>query len=603
MQERGAGVQQASKAVKDSVRELSRSSAQKTARHDYALAMPTSRRPVARTAIVTGILAALFLAALPSVPAKAATAWGSEPSANTNASLGNQLAGLSCVSATDCWSVGWADNASGFSQTLAEEWNGSQWQIFPSPSPGGSSENNGLYAVTCVTASDCWAVGWYENASGDDLTLIEYWNGSAWSQSASPTPGTLPSGSTFGITCTNTIVCLNGVTCPSASDCWAVGYYGDSAGDTQTLALQWNGTSWSQVATVNPSGSAANNGFNGGVSCLSASNCWAVGWHVQTQVITLAEQWNGTSWSQVSTVDPSASYDSLFGLACTSSSMCLAVGRYGPGPDLPLAEEWNGTAWSQVTAPAVGTGNNILYGITCASAADCWAAGYSTDTSGFTQTLLEQWNGTAFAPASSPDTSTSETNVLFSTYCWSDASCIAAGGGASTTGSVMQTLILAYTPDLVVSATLVGSTLSFVTAPANVIFPAVTLNGPDQTTTTVEALDIGDNTGSGAGWNVTLSNTPFTSGANILSNADFTVPSTPTAVCDAPVTCTLASWSSSVTYPYALPGATATKLLSANAGSGLANQTISVPWQGSFPADAYSGTYSSTWTITLAAGP
>ncbi|MGC8460771.1 MAG: hypothetical protein ACP5OR_02850 [Candidatus Dormibacteria bacterium] len=53
-----------------------------------------------------------------------------------------------------------------------------------------------------------------------------------------------------------------------------------------------------------------------------------------------------------------------------------------------------------MTVPAVGTGDNILFGITCASSADCWAVGYSTDSSGYTQTLLEQWNGTVFTAVS-----------------------------------------------------------------------------------------------------------------------------------------------------------------------------------------------------------
>ncbi len=549
------------------------------------------------------LLCTFCLLLLPLQQVRAAAGWISVTSADTSSSLGNELPGISCISGASCWAVGWSVNAGGFDQTLTEQWNGAQWQIIPSADPGGSAENNGLYAVTCVSSSDCWAVGWYLNGSGDDLTLIENWNGTAWTQSTSPTPGTLTTGSTFGITCTNSIVCLNGIVCPNASDCWAVGYYGDSAGDTQTLALQWNGTSWNQVATANPSGTGANNGFNGGVACLSTTDCWAVGWHVVTKVITLAEQWNGTTWSQVATVDPSSSYEALFGLACTSATNCLAVGRQNSSTYIPLAEQWNGTAWAQVTAPAVGTGNNILYGIACASTSDCWAAGYSTDTSGFTQTLLEQWNGSTFAAATTPNTSTSETNVLFSVYCWSDASCIASGGGASPSNSVMQTLVLENTPALVVGATLAGGTLSFVTAPSNVVFTPITLGGTDQSTSATEVLDIGDNTGTGSGWNVTISNTPFVSGANTLLNSDFTVPSAPVVSCDAGVTCTAATWSSAVAYPFAMPGATATKMLSANVSTGLANQSVTLDWKAVFPADAYSGTYTSTWTLTLAAGP
>lgn len=96
------------------------------------------------------------------------------------------------------------------------------------------------------------------------------------------------------------------------------------------------------------------------------------------------------------------------------------------------------------------------------------------------------------------------------------------------------------------------------------IASAVTLTGYDQAATATQSLDIGDDTGSGSGWNVTLSSTPFTSSAHTLANADFTALSPPAPTCDAGATCTSASWSGSVAYAYMLPGTTATKLLSAS---------------------------------------
>src|SRR5207253_479637 len=48
---------------------------------------------------------------------------------------------------------------------------------------------------------------------------------------------------------------LIGTTCVSASDCWAVGFY-DAAGDPtnplyQTLIERWDGTSWAVVTSAN----------------------------------------------------------------------------------------------------------------------------------------------------------------------------------------------------------------------------------------------------------------------------------------------------------------------------------------------------------------
>jgi GT2 family glycosyltransferase len=110
-----------------------------------------------------------------------------------------------------------------------------------------------------------------------------------------------------------------------------------------------------------------------------------------------------------------------------------------------------------------------------------------------------------------------------------------------------------------------AGTLSFAVTPAAISFSTITLNGRDQTSAAMQVLDIGDNTGSGSGWNVTLSNTSFTSSTHVLSNTDFTAASPGTPVCDTGSSCAAATWTGNVSYPYVLPGTTATKLLSATA--------------------------------------
>ena len=76
-----------------------------------------------------------------------------------------------------------------------------------------------------------------------------------------------------------------------------------------------------------------------GVSCTSATACTAVGDYVNrdgTQV-TLAERWNGTSWTIQSTPNPTgAQYAgwtaTLQGVSCTSATACTAVGTTPPPP-------------------------------------------------------------------------------------------------------------------------------------------------------------------------------------------------------------------------------------------------------------------------------
>src|SRR2546423_13698011 len=60
----------------------------------------------------------------------------------------------------------------------------------------------------------------------------------------------------------------------SPSDIWAVGVQTNSSGYDRTLAEHWNGSTWSIVPTPNPGSS--HNDLNA-VSAVSTNNVWAVG--------------------------------------------------------------------------------------------------------------------------------------------------------------------------------------------------------------------------------------------------------------------------------------------------------------------------------------
>jgi hypothetical protein len=94
--------------------------------------------------------------------------------------------------------------------------------------PAGAGE---LSNVSYMSPSETWAVGSLSSQGSANRTLIERFNGSAWSVVSSPNQG---SGNNS----------LNGVSMiPGAG--WAVGYAQN--GPYQPLALHWNGTQWSAV--------------------------------------------------------------------------------------------------------------------------------------------------------------------------------------------------------------------------------------------------------------------------------------------------------------------------------------------------------------------
>ena len=70
-------------------------------------------------------------------------------------------------------------------QTLAEQWNGSDWSMVTTPNP--SASQNDLNSVACTSAANCWAVG-FASSSVANQTLAEH-----GSISATPTSTVLTS--------------------------------------------------------------------------------------------------------------------------------------------------------------------------------------------------------------------------------------------------------------------------------------------------------------------------------------------------------------------------------------------------------------------------
>jgi hypothetical protein len=337
--------------------------------------------------------------------------WSLVPTTNQTRSI---LNGVSCVSATDCTAVGSVGNAP---ETLVESWNGTAWSVVPSPDPG--SGDNILYGVSCVSATACTAVGVsIQKVTGGGRTseaLVESWDGTAWSVVPTPDPANRT---------------LDGVSCVSATDCTAVG---GSGRPTTPLVESWNGTAWSVVPS--PGKGAIYSGLLA-VSCVSATACTAVGGYYNAQDMprTLAESWNGTAWSVVPSPNRGPDENGLDGVSCVSATDCTAVGTAvgtGGKDQRTLVESWDGTAWSVVPSPNRGSGNDdFLTGVSCVSATACTAVGryFPTNHGLGVHTLVESWNGTAWSAVPTPNKVTgSGRNYLDGVSCVPATACNAVG--------------------------------------------------------------------------------------------------------------------------------------------------------------------------------
>ena len=145
------------------------------------------------------------------------------------------------------------------------------------------------------------------------------------------------------------------------------------------------------------------------------------------------------------------------------------------------------------------------------------------------------------------------------------------------------------------------------TGVTNVSAAPVTLTGDDQTTTYSMALTVDDARGSGAGWNLSITSTAFTTGSQSLSNTASSINAGPAVVCSGVGGHCTNPDDTLITYPLGVPAGasapTAVKFFDAKLNTGLGKFTITPTVTISIPGNTYAGTYSSTVTIALNVGP
>jgi subtilisin family serine protease len=276
------------------------------------------------------------------------------------------LLDVSCVSATDCTAVG-REGACAYGTECTKallpmimRWNGEKWTKQSVPALPGGSEEGYLKAVECTSATWCIAVGQYTKIEAGKPKW-EYasmlWNGENWTFQA------LPKASYVEAPFSAPDITLNDVSCTSTSNCTAVGYE----------TMHWNGSSWSSMAMPFPNVTLTS------VSCSSPSACMAVGFSAfgeESAEEGAARRWDGKEWSVVHMGDLAkpgreARVDNV---SCAAAWSCVAVG-WGSGRSVwdqnPFVTRWDGKEWA-VEALEVGAN---LHGVDCESTSHCTVVG------------------------------------------------------------------------------------------------------------------------------------------------------------------------------------------------------------------------------------
>jgi hypothetical protein len=277
---------------------------------------------------------------------------------------------------------------------LAESGGAGAWAAMHVPAPPGCSS---LDAVAADGHGGAWAVGEFLASGGVRHTLIERFDGHAWSIVTSPSPGRQAA--------------LGGVTVLPNGTAVAVGAYEDTSraaliGVTKTLIVQNDGGTWHVV----PSPSIGPNSALNAVAARPNGRMWAVGHYSDPSTIqhkTLVLTFDPASgWQTVPSPSPETNIMAGTDLVAVAArgSVVWAVGHYVDTSKHPrtLTMRSDGHTWSIVPTPfassTIGTG---LEGVVIAPDGTPWAAGSYAD-SACQHTLVMRYAGNEWEPVASP---------------------------------------------------------------------------------------------------------------------------------------------------------------------------------------------------------
>ena len=288
------------------------------------------------------------------------TSWNVVPTPSAGSNYA-ELYGIS-VRGSDAWTVGTDLDAGYRTAGLLEFWNGSAWRAVTVPEPG--SERNLFYGVDAVAANDIWVVGTQQDSDGVYRTLTEHFDGTSWTVVPSADPGS--SGDTF-----------YAVTAVSGNDVYAVGQQlGAGAASDHALVEHWNGSSWSVVKLPALDGSTALLSVS-----VSAGKIYAVGESADPAngMVPVALVQSCGTWAYAHLPAYSSKWTYLLGVA-SSGGKAVAVGTdfdTASGNQVPvLLTGTSSGAWSAVNGPnpSSGQGGDIIGGITF-TGGSLWATG------------------------------------------------------------------------------------------------------------------------------------------------------------------------------------------------------------------------------------
>lgn len=195
------------------------------------------------------------------------------PDPNAGNSLYSNLHNIVASPSGDLWAIGEYGTSATTDSLYSLHYDGASWHLIPLARPSDQGAVVSAWSIAAITADDVWAAG-EQGTNARTNTLIEHWNGAAWSIVPSPFDHAGTSG-------TQTFADLGSLTARSSNDVWASGTYNTydfttgTSGQDHALLIHWGGSAWTQDTSL-PTETTAYGSIGGLGTTLGGHVIWAV---------------------------------------------------------------------------------------------------------------------------------------------------------------------------------------------------------------------------------------------------------------------------------------------------------------------------------------
>ena len=421
---------------------------------------------------------------------------GGGPGDNASGNAYSGLDAVSCPVAGFCVAVGTYKDDDGRYWGLIDTFSTGTWRAEAAPEPLRDSAGEapsltetqtGLTSVSCTSATNCVAVGSYDDEVGFYYGLIETFSKGAWLPLEAPEPFKDGLGTVRGTDANSyQFAGLNSVACTSPTSCTAVGRYKDANAVEWPLIDMREGSRWDAVAGPEPASNASGDKPgsqaqpDGGsyllsVTCISRASCTAVGAYLDssTHIYGLIDSFRAGAWRGIAAPEPATDISrvnagtdadhqegaTLAAVACTSPGPCISVGSYkdSKGFQVGLVDVLELGTWGALAAPEpstdslggqpgsdpTGEAGTALKSATCTPGGLCMAVGTYNDAKGNSVGLIDMlqrgtWRAVPVPAPQGPfqlGILVRQTVTVQTVSCAADGFCVLGGNYQDTAGN------------------------------------------------------------------------------------------------------------------------------------------------------------------------